>query len=546
MEVICPRIIVRKLTSGTLINWSLTFGSDATGPDATFTSSELPIVMLNTNGQFIPNEPKIPAGLKIINNGPGIRNYITDPPQFEGYSGVERRGSTALYWPKKSYGLETWDALGNDIDTTLLGMPSEEDWILNAGFPDKSLIRNVMAYQLWQNLGHYATRYQFVELVINGQYKGVYIFSEKIKRNKNRVKIAKLDPDDNAGDSLTGGYIIKIDKSSGSGGFGWTSQYWPTAHPWGQTIYFQYEYPDEIAITSQQKLYLMDYVDDFETALHGPNFADTALGFRKYAIESTFIDYFLVNEISKNVDAYRCSTFLHKQRDSKGDKIRMGPVWDYDLAWHNANFCGGDVTTGWAYQFPCPQDPWQVPFWWSKLLTDTLYASHLKCRWQYLRQNILSNDWFDNYIDSTAAQLDESQQRNFATWPVLGIYLWPNPWPFPTTYQGEINNLKNWLHNRLAWLDANMPGTCYTTALENVNNAVGVMKIYPNPATSRISVETPITGSLSIMNLGGQVMFQQEIIAERTTIEIGSLPVGIYIVKVVGECSVLVAKFTRQ
>ncbi len=110
-------------------------------------------------------------------------------------------------------------------------------------------------------------------------------------------------------------------------------------HLTGQTIYFQYEYPDEIAITSPQKLYIMDYVDDFETALHGPNFADTALGFRKYAIESTFIDYFLVNEISKNVDAYRCSTFLHKQRDSKGGKIRMGPVWDYDLAWHNANFC---------------------------------------------------------------------------------------------------------------------------------------------------------------------------------------------------------------
>ncbi len=166
--------------SGTLINWSLTFGSDATGPDATFTSSELPIVMLNTNGQFIPNEPKIPAGLKITHKA---REYALLPRRIFSVKGVVLRTILA----QKKLGLETWDALGNDIDTTLLGMPSEEDWILNAGFPDKSLIRNVMAYQLWQNLGHYATRYQFVELVINGQYKGVYIFSEKIKRNKNRV-----------------------------------------------------------------------------------------------------------------------------------------------------------------------------------------------------------------------------------------------------------------------------------------------------------------------------------------------------------------------
>ncbi len=394
-----------------------------------------------------------------------------------------------------------------------------------------------MAYQVWQNLGHYATRYQFVELVINGLYKGVYIFSEKIKRNKNRVDIAKLKPNENAGDSLTGGYIFKIDKTTGSGGFGWTSQYWPPVHPYGQTIYFQYEYPGETVITSSQKLYIMDYVDDFETALNGPNFADTAIGFRKYAIESTFIDYFLENEVSKNVDAYRCSTFIHKQRDSKGGKLRMGPVWDYDLAWHNANFCGGNVITGWAYQFPCPDDASQVPFWWNKLLMDTLYASHLKCRWQYLRQNILSDAWFDNYIDSTVVQLDEAQLRNFVTWPILGLYVWPNPWPYPNTYQGEINSLKTWLHSRLAWLDANMPGECYTTAFDVAKETSGMMNIYPNPSSGHFTFEfylqQPSMVNLVVHNSLGQVVatLADGMLATGTQQvfwNTGNLPAGIY------------------
>jgi hypothetical protein len=474
--------------NGVLLNWSITFGVDATGPFE-LTSSNLPIVLIDTYGQVIPDDPKIPAGLTIINNGPGVRNYITDPPQFSGNSGIEVRGSSSQSFPKKSYGLETWDSLGNSIDTTLMGMPSESDWILNANYTDKSFLRNVMAYQVWQNMGHYATRYQFCEVVLNGQYKGIYVFSEKIKRDKDRVDIAKLNPDQNTGDELTGGYIVKVDKQTGSGGAGWTSSYPPSVNPNGQTIYFQYEYPKADEITAQQRNYIQDYVYDFETALKSATFADTITGYRKYAVESTFFDYFLVNELSKNVDGYRLSTFLHKERDSKGGKLRMGPVWDYDIAWHNANYCGGDVISGWAYQFPCPGDYWQVPFWWSKLLLDPLYKSHLKCRWLYLRQNILSDAWFDTYMDSISGQLMEAQERNFTTWPILGIYVWPNPWPYPPTYEGEVSALKTWMHNRLAWLDANMPGTCETTHNVNYAEIKSTFDIYPNPVSNKLNVE---------------------------------------------------------
>ena len=166
----------------------------------------------------------------------------------------------------------------------------------------------------------------------------------------------------------------------------------------------------------------------------------------------------------------------------------MGPVWDYDIAWHNANYCEGDLSTGWAYQFPCTDDYWQVPFWWSRLLEDPLYKDHLACRWKNLRQTTLSNAWFDQYIDSIAGQLNEAQARNFVQWPILGTYVWPNPWPYPATYQGEVSALKLWIHSRLSWLDTNMPGTCTTPVSNGIAETQATFRIYPNPVSDHLSV----------------------------------------------------------
>lgn len=477
------------------------------GNQVVFTSSNLPIVVINTHGLVIQDDPKIKVDLGIIDNGPGVRNYLTDPYAFSGYCGIEIRGSSSQSFPKKSYGFETWNALSQSIDTTLLGMPSESDWILNANYSDKTFCRNTLAYQTWMNMGHYATRYKHVELVINGVYQGIYIFSEKIKRDKNRVNISKLKPTDLTGDAVSGGYIIKIDKTTGSGGAGWNSEFLPSSHPSGQTIYFQYEYPGSDDIAYQQKQYIQRYVDTFETVLAGVNFSDTLIGFRKYASENKFIDYFIVNEISKNVDGYRLSTFFYKDRKSKGGKLKMGPVWDYDIAWHNADYCGGDLYTGWAYQFPCTYDWYQVPFWWEKLMTDTLFKNRLKCRWLLLRQTFLSNQSVNNYIDSVAQTLNEAQVRNFTQWPILGVYVWPNPYPIPTTYTGEIQSLKSWIANRLNWLDANMPGTCTTIGIPEAE-AEGMFDCYPNPVSTILYLETniahPVKVTGTIFTIEGQ------------------------------------------
>jgi hypothetical protein len=519
-----------------------------------FTSSNLPIVLIDTDGQEIPDDPKIRADMKIIDNGPGERNYLTDTPVFDGFIGIEIRGSSSQMFPKKSYGFETWDVENNDINVSLLGMPEESDWILNANYTDKTFCRNALAYQVSRNMGHYAARYKFVEVMLNGDYNGIYIFSEKIKRDANRVNIAKLKDDQNSGDPLTGGYIIKVDKSTGSGGDGWVSDFPPPVHPYGQEIFFQYEYPKSENITLQQKQYISNYVDDFETALASPQFADPEFGFRKFALEGTFLDYFLVNEVSKNVDGYRLSTFLHKQRESLGGKLRIGPVWDYDIAWHNANYCEGDVLEGWAYQFPCPDDYWQVPFWWGRLLEDSTFTNNLKCRWTFLRQDVLSDAWFDQYIDSVALLLEESQQRNFTLWPILGEYVWPNPWPYPATYAEEIATLKSWIHLRLAWMDANLPGNCYTTATTFNDFEKNQVLVFPNPVNDKLSVSlASLKGScatIEISDLSGRVKVREHYKAENAgklwQYDVSHLPKGLWLLKITGERQIYTGKFVKQ
>ncbi|MBL0138101.1 MAG: CotH kinase family protein [Bacteroidetes bacterium] len=444
--------------TGSVVSWSITFGNNPAHPFI-FDQSNLPIFVINTNSQTISDAPKIICDLGVIDNGTGNRNHLTDA--YNGYNGkiaIEIRGSSSQMFPKKSYGFETRDASGllkNDV--SIAGLPIEHDWILSANYTDKSFCRNVLSYQLANEMGHYAVRTKYVDLVINGEYVGVYVFMEKIKRDKNRLDLKKLYTFETTYPDVSGGYIIKIDKTTGTGGSGWTSPYPPPNHANGQTTYYQYDYPDPDSIVPPQKAYIQAYVDSFERALNSSAFMDSTNGYAQYIGNTSFIDYFLSNEISKNVDGYRISTYLYKDREKT---LKTGPVWDYDIAFGNANYCGGDDTTGWAYQFSCTSDGYQPPFWWQRMMQDSNYTNQLKCRWQNLRSTVLDKQHIYSIIDSIANVLNESKDWNFTVWPILGTYVWPNPSPYPTTYAGEIQNLKNWVNTRLAWMDNNIPGRC--------------------------------------------------------------------------------------
>lgn len=417
-----------------------------------FTSSNLPIIVIDTYGQEIPDEPKITASMGIIYNGPGQRNYLTDPfNHYDGYIGIEKRGSSSQMFPKKSYAMETRDSLGNNLNFPLLELPQENDWILYGPYTDKTMLRDILAFKIGHDLGHYASRFRFCELVLNGNYQGVYILLEKIKRDRNRVNIRSMLPTYISGDELTGGYILKIDKYEGSQVGGWNSTFPPYPGAW-QRIYYQYHYPDPSEIVPEQQTYIQGYIFLFESLMNSTLYRDPFAGYYDLINVSSFIDFFLVSELGKNVDSYRLSTFMYKDRDSEGGQLTMGPLWDFNLAFGNADYYEGWQTSGWQLNVSISGDYWQNPFWWKKFLADPVFMNRAAQRWYELRQNVLSTGSLLAFIDSCVVELQEAQTRNYLRWPILGTYVWPN-WYIGQTYQDEINFLKTWLQNRISWLN---------------------------------------------------------------------------------------------
>lgn len=496
---------------GVLIDWNITFGNNPAIP-FNFTSSDLPIcVITTTGGASIPNEPKIDAFMGIIYNGPGVRNYMTDP--FNAYKnkiGIELRGSSSMSFPQKNYGFETRDINGTQKDTILMGMPSEHDWILYAPYDDKTCMRNVLSYDIANKTGHYASRTKYCELVVNGQYQGIYTFMEKVKRDNNRVDIAKLLPTDITGDDLTGGYIVKIDRNDGPGSY-WTSSF-PADD--GSAVDIVHVYPENGAIVPQQRNYIQTYIDTMETVLNGAFFAHPTFGYRKYIDVNSFIDYFLLNEASKNVDGYRLSTYLYKDKQSKGGKLHAGPAWDYNLAWWNADYCNGSTTTGWAWNIGsvCPGG-WQPSFWWRRLLEDPAYTYELKCRWVELRATTLKTTTLHAWVDSVGGYLNEAQGRHFQAWPILGVYTWPNPSPIPTSYAGELTAIKTWITNRLAWMDSNLPGICNVGINEAAEASID-LSVHPNPFSNTVTLRFDLLQSeklqIELTDIYGRSIYQLE------------------------------------
>ena len=402
-------------------------------------SSNLPIVIIDTSGKWIRDEPKIPARMKIIYDESGGRNTLnSEHIDFEGKIGIELRGKTSLRFRKHQYGIEIQDDAGNDKDASLLQLPAESDWVLNGPYSDKTLMRNYLAYEFSNRIGRYASRTKFVEMFLNDKgdpaienthYVGVYLLIEKIKRGKDRVDIKPLKPAD-----ITGGYVLKIDKMD------WYETYFSTHY--GTRLF--YVYPKGREMSDAQKAWIQNYMTEFEAALAGKDFKDPERGYAKYIDTDAFIDHFIINELFRNIDGFRNSTYMYKDR---GGKLKMGPVWDFNLSMGNSSFNQGWKTEGWLiYTNP-------VPFWWDRLLTDRNFTRKLVKRWQELRKNILATSKLLKEIDRTAELLSEAQKRNFQRWPVLGRTMFGNPNRGYATYQQEVKQMKIWLNARLKWID---------------------------------------------------------------------------------------------
>jgi CotH kinase protein len=464
-----------------------------------FTESTLPIVEINTSGLTIPIDGKIIATMEITFNGAGSVTHTSDIPNiWSGAVEIGLHGASSIGYPQKSYNFTTLLA-GLEANISILDMPAEHDWILINNWNEKSFIRNTLAHKLFSAMGHYAVRQKHCEVTLNGQYIGIYLLSEKIKPDKGRVNISKLTETENTGAAVSGGYIIKNDIYDGSNG--WASKFSPLGHSSTEHPYFLYEYPKASKITAQQKNYIKAFIDTVETSLYSSTFSDPVNGYVKYISHSSFMDYFILNELARNVDGNKKSSYWYKDRWDKGGKLHAGPVWDFDWAWKNIYDCEEYSRTdgsGWSYKIvDCPADVLSFG-WFKRLLQDPRFANQIRCRWEDLRTTVLKSEAIFNYIDSIELVLAIPQQRHFAAFLVLGQNNGaPEVDAIPTTYHGEVVKLKNWITTRMQWLDANMPGTCGTiTAIESSKQS-GVT-IYPNPGN----------GNFMISNSGRKVKYE--------------------------------------
>lgn len=431
----------------------------SSGPD----DSDLPFFAIKSSGE-IPDEPKINGEMVIFQNQESV---------FTNGIGIELRGATSRrLFPKKSYGIELWDANGLDTSRDIFGFGSEEDWILQGPYADKTLMRNVLIYDLSNRIGQYAVKTQFSELTINDVFRGTYVFMERIKRDGDRLDLEKLEPNITDETLITGAYILKIDKTSGDTedsdwpgdadyqpGLGFRSSY----DTEGQLIdyaahgpktppetYFLYEYPNRDEINDAQKNYIQQYILDFEEALVAEDYTNEPRLYEEYIDVPSFVDFFILNELSGNPDGYRLSTYLHKDR---GQKLRMGPIWDFNLAFGND---GRSTTDTWIYRYNdlYPGDLWLVHFWWPKLLDDPMFRAQVKARWQELRGGIITTAVINGQIDEWVNYLESNGalDRNFETWSVIGEAL-----PFNSfvgqSYEEEITYLKGWVDDRINWMD---------------------------------------------------------------------------------------------
>ncbi|MBX7124795.1 MAG: CotH kinase family protein [Cyclobacteriaceae bacterium] len=450
-------------------------------------STDLPLVIVNTGAYPIIKDPRNPAMMRIINNGPGQLNHPGDSArEYYGHITIGIHGESSAEVPKAPYRIELNDAAGLNLDVPLLGMPADDDWIMIAPWSDKSMVRDALSYLLGRSLGQWAPRTRFIELFVNGDYRGVYLLVEKIKQKKTRVPISKLKSTDLAGDSLTGGYILRADKETDL-----SYPAWETSGPRlaGEfTVRHQFYDPKGTALAPVQRSYIQSFITAFEDALSSASYKDILKGYGPFIDTRSFVDHMIVTELNKNVDGYKFSTYYFKDRTSKNPTLRMGPLWDYNLAFGNVDYWeNSQVAPGWMYN-----DSHRM-YWFRRLMSDERFSDAFRCRWHEVSATTFNTTYINAAIDSMVNVVKNAAARNFQKWQIMGTYVWPNQF-VATTYDQEIAWLKTWIEQRINWMNREIPDGCpVVTGLPEVTQSASA---FPNPSAGAFFFQWNHTSAL--------------------------------------------------
>ncbi len=398
-------------------------------------TSDLPVLIIHSLGKGAPSASRQnPAHLSVFEPVNGVTS-LTNSPALVTRFGIKIRGSSTQGYGKSSFAVEFWDEFNDDVDREVLGLPSESDWVLYApnNF-EPVLIHNPFVHQLSRDMGCYSPRTRFVEVYLNkstgpiaaANYNGIYVLEEKIKINPRRVAIDRLKPEHLQAPEVTGGYLLKIDRlDPGDTGFSAAGQTMCYVDPKEKIIRLPQRDP--------QEKFIKDYFDSFGRALNGANWLHPVQGYRAYVDVDGWIDFHVLEVLTGNVDALVLSTYFHKPRQGK---IVFGPHWDFDRALGSTD--GRDAN---------PRRWTTGPFftgWWSRLFRDPDFWQKWIDRYQELRGSYFSLAHINRLIDQLADEVRQAQPRERQKWRVA---------PRGGTYQSEVNLMKNWLSNRLDFID---------------------------------------------------------------------------------------------
>jgi hypothetical protein len=504
------QVRARAFESGKLPGTPVTASYIQIASNAVNFSSDLPLVIVHNfgAGSFpgIGDQTAIVAFFD-VDEATG-RSSLTNKPQLITRSGVNRRGSSTQDYTKPSLAVELWDEFNQDTDHEVLGLPDESDWVLYAPNQfDHSLLHNPIGLQLARDVGDYASRTRMVETFMDinggpinlpnfssaGDYTGVHVLEEKVKRNGNRVDIARLEAENRTQPSISGGWLLKIDRVDADE---------RTFSAAASTIVYQEPDGRDVQLPQwdPQEAYIANYFNDFWNTANGPNWTNPIIGYAAYIDVDSWIDAHLNSVITMNVDAFRLSGYFFKDRNKK---IEMGPVWDFDRAM-GTSAKGGDWRAynprGWRATNPLGASDYGTDFfnattpppWWERLFRDPDFFQRWIDRYQDLRTGAFDTNRVLAMIDRMADEVREAQTRELIRWSAPGnsdtsprtgridspvnIYGLVYTYTFPGTYQGEIDFQKSWYHDHIHFMDTNFlqrpnlghPGGMLTSPIEFV------------------------------------------------------------------------------